>query len=244
MKKIIPVYEDDDLIIVQKPAGLLTIPDRFNAALPSLNKLLGEQLNQPIFTVHRLDKETSGIICFAKNESTHRYLSKLFEANDVQKLYAGLVHGTLPDEQGSIEAPITPHPAIPGRMITAKKGKPSQTDYRVVRQWRAYSLLQFRIHSGRTHQIRVHMQALGHPILCDEFYGDGKPFFLSSIKKGFKLSKHDDGETPLLSRLALHAYELSFITESGKEIKAEAPLPKDMAATVNQLDKWGGGINF
>ena len=236
--KIEVLYQDEDLIIVNKPPLLLTIPDRFDGTLPALNKLVGNMVGAPVLTVHRLDRETSGAICFAKHEESHRYMSQLFEAHEVDKLYAGLVSGIVEPEQGTVEAPIVPHPGIPGKMMTAKRGKESKTDYRVVRQWRLHSLLQFRIHTGRTHQIRVHMQSIGHPILCDEMYGDGKPFRLSSIKKNFKLSKHDEQETPLLSRLALHAYQLHFFKADGTEVLAEAELPKDMSAVVKQLDKW------
>lgn len=235
--KIETLYEDDDLIIINKPAGLLVIPDRFNADLPSLNKLLEEKLNQRIFVVHRLDRETSGVICFAKTEQSHKYLSNLFQEHKVVKLYAGLVHGNVMPEQGRIEAPIAEHPVAKGKMVVAKKGKPSITDYRVTDQWALYALVQFQIHTGRTHQIRVHMQSLGNPIVCDELYGDGKPFYVSTIKKKYKLSDKDETERPLLNRLALHAYRLQFINEKGKEIIAEANLPKDILACVNQLNK-------
>ena len=232
------IFEDDDLIIVNKPAGLLVIPDRYNAMLPSLNKLLEEKTGQRIWVVHRLDKDTSGVICFAKNESTHRHLSILFQEHDVMKFYAGLVHGIVTPEDGRIESPIAEHPAANGRMIVARKGKMAITDYKVAEQWPLYALMQFQIHTGRTHQIRVHMQSIGHSLVCDELYGDGKPFMLSSIKRKFNLSGKDEQEKPLLSRLALHAYRLSFVKEDGTVINAEAPLPRDISACVKQLNKW------
>ena len=236
--KIETIYEDEDLIIVNKPGGLLVIPDRFDSSLPSLNKLLEAKLKQPVWVVHRLDRETSGVICFAKNEEAHKYLSRLFQEHEVSKFYAGLVIGKVYPEQGRVEAPIIEHPTVKGKMATAKKGKASVTDYRVVEQWPLYALLQFQIHTGRTHQIRVHMQSLGHPIVCDELYGDGKPFYLSTIKRKYRLSDKEETERPLLSRLALHAYKLQFVKPDGKEIVAEASLPKDMLACVNQLNKW------
>jgi 23S rRNA pseudouridine955/2504/2580 synthase/23S rRNA pseudouridine1911/1915/1917 synthase len=236
--QVATLYEDDDLIIVNKPAGLLVIPDRFDAELPALNKLLEARLKQKVWVVHRLDKDTSGVICFAKTEEAHKYLSMLFQEHDVVKLYAGLVTGRVMPEQGRIEAPIIEHPAVKGKMITAKKGKPSVTDYRVTDHWPLYSLVQFQIHTGRTHQIRVHMQSIGHPIICDELYGDGRPFYLSSIKRKYKLSEKEETERPLLGRLALHAYRLQFRKQDGKEIVAEANLPKDMLACINQLNKW------
>jgi len=234
------IYEDEDLVVVNKPAGLLVIPDRFNSELPSLNKILEQKMQQQIWVVHRLDRDTSGVICFAKNEQSHKYLSNLFQEHEVVKLYAGIVHGRVVPEQGRIEAPIAEHPVTKGKMVTAKKGKPSVTDYRVTEQWALYSLLQFQIQTGRTHQIRVHMQSMGHPLLCDELYGDGKPFFVSSIKKKYKLADKYESERPLLSRLALHAYRLQFHKADGKEIVAEATLPKDILACVKQLNKWMG----
>lgn len=235
--KLERLYEDDDFIIVNKPSGLLSIPDRFNASLPSVRSLLEKDLKQPVFVVHRLDRETSGVIAFAKNEAAHRHLSGLMERHEVGKFYAGLVLGTPQPASGRIEAGIAPHPGIAGKMMVDKNGKMSVTDYRVAESWPLYALMQFQIHTGRTHQIRVHMSSIGHPIVCDALYGDGKPFLLSSIKRKFKLGKHVEEERPLLSRLALHAYRLSFLNEAGSEISAEAPLPKDMAACVAQLNK-------
>lgn len=232
------LYEDDDMLVVNKPAGMLVIPDRFDANQPSLNKLLEEKMGHRVWVVHRLDRDTSGAICFAKNEKTHKHLSLLFQEHTVGKYYYGLLNGRVIPEEGRIEKPIAEHPAIPGKMIVAKKGKPSITDYKVVEQWPLFSLVQFQIHTGRTHQIRVHMQSIGHSIVCDPLYGDGKPFFLSSIKKRYRLSDHDDVERPLLSRLALHSSRLELVKADGTEIKVEAPLPKDMAATVKQLNKW------
>lgn len=232
------LYQDDDMLMVNKPAGVLVIPDRFNSDLPSLNRLLETKIGQRIWVVHRLDRDTSGVMCFAKNEEMHRYLSQLFEAHDVGKFYAGIVMGRVIPEEGRIEAPIAEHPTQKGKMVTARKGKASVTDYKVVEQWALHSLVQFQIHTGRTHQIRVHMQSIGHPIVCDELYGDGKPFLLSSIKKKFKLSEKEETERPLMSRLGLHAYRLMLHKPDGTLVDIEAPLPKDMAACVNQLNKW------
>lgn len=232
------LYQDDDMLVVNKPAGVLVIPDRFNSDLPSLNRMLETKLGQQVWVVHRLDRDTSGVICFAKNEQTHRYLSKLFEAHEVGKFYAGIVQGRVIPEEGRIEASITEHPATKGKMMVAKKGKLSVTDYKVAEQWALHSLVQFQIHTGRTHQIRVHMQSIGHPIVCDELYGDGKPFLLSAIKKKYKLSDKEETERPIISRLALHAYRLALHKEDGTLVDVQAPLPKDMAACVNQLNKW------
>lgn len=230
--------EDADLIFVDKPAGLLSIPDRFDPTLPSVKSFLEQKTGEKIFVVHRIDRETSGCMVFAKNEEAHRHLSIQFQEHIAGKFYVGLVNGRLTEEAGTIDVAIVEHPTQPGKMAVAKKGKASRTDYRVVEQWPLYALVQFRIFTGRTHQIRVHMQSIGHPLLCDPLYGDGKPFFLSSVKRKFNLSKAEEEERPLLSRLALHAYRLVVESPQGEEISVEAPLPKDLNAVVQQLRKW------
>ncbi len=126
------LYEDEDYIIVNKPSGVLAIPDRFDANKTSMRGILQQETGGDIFVVHRIDRDTSGAMVFAKNESAHRYLSGLFERHEVGKFYAGLVLGTPQPEQGRIDAGIAEHPTIKGKMITAYKGKASVTDYRVV----------------------------------------------------------------------------------------------------------------
>jgi 23S rRNA pseudouridine1911/1915/1917 synthase len=122
-------------------------------------------------------------------------------------------------------------------MVVHRNGKPSITDYEVLEDLKQFSLVQFQLHTGRTHQIRVHCRNMGHPLACDELYGDGKPILLSSIKKKFKLSRHDEEERPMLNRLALHSYRLKFTDTDGKLIDLEAELPKDIRALIQQLKK-------
>lgn len=229
------IFENDHFVAVNKPAGTLTIPDRYDESLISLNKLL-EKKYQRIYTVHRLDKETSGIILFAKDEVTHKYLSGLFEQRNVQKFYLGVVRGSLQNTRGVVEEPIQEN-ANKGIMVIDKKGKASKTEYEVVENFGLYSLIKFQIHSGRTHQIRVHMKYLGHPIVCDEIYGSAEPVLLSSFKKRYKLSGNDEEEKPIISRLALHSYQLIFRDDSERLYDLKAELPKDMRALLQQLNK-------
>ena len=161
-----------------------------------------------------------------------------FEERAVEKYYLGIIYGIPVNKKGRIDAAIAEHPAKNGRMIVNKKGKPSVTDYEVLEEFGGYSFMQFQIHTGRTHQIRVHMQHLGHPIVCDELYGEGHPILVSSFKRNFKLSLSEEEERPILNRLGLHASRLRFKDQSGKEILLEAPLPKDMKALLQQLRKW------
>ncbi|HEY8388424.1 MAG TPA: pseudouridine synthase, partial [Parasegetibacter sp.] len=136
-----------------------------------------------------------------------------------------------------IDEPIMEHPADNGTMVINRKGKPSQTSCEVLEGFGRYSWAKFQIFTGRTHQIRVHMKFAGHPIVCDPLYGDGQPFFLSSVKRNFRLSKFQEEERPLINRLALHSSSLQFRDDNGKEYLLEAPLPKDLKAGLQQLRK-------
>lgn len=230
------LVETEFFVAVNKPAGLLSIPDREGKDI-SLKRILKDKYGE-IFVVHRLDRETSGVIVFAKDDQTHKYLSMAFEDRSVQKFYQGIVNGSPEQTSGTIDEPIMEHPGKKGMMIINKKGKSSVTDYSVEEEFGKFSLVHFQIHTGRTHQIRVHMQSLGHPVLCDELYGDPSPILLSSFKKNYNLKKDELDERPILARLALHSHRLEFTGNDGIEYKIEAPMPKDMRALLQQLRKW------
>ena len=237
MVKVSPeiILENEHFIVINKPPGLLSIPDREGKEI-SLKQILQQKYGD-IFTVHRLDRETSGIIVFAKDAETHKYLSQAFEERAVEKYYVGIVTGTLPEKQKTIEAPITENSVKRGVMIIHKRGKPAITDYTVLEEFKKYSFLQFQIHTGRTHQIRVHMQYLGHPLVCDELYGDGLPIKLSSFKRNYNLSKNEEEERPILARTGLHAQRLRFTDMNGEAYDVQAEMPKDMRALLQQLRK-------
>lgn len=236
------ISETKDWIALNKPSGLLSIPDRKGEDI-SLKKLLIEKFGN-IFTVHRIDKDTSGLIIFAKNEASHKHLSQQFaregsfgKERRTEKIYVGLVIGSLANKKETIDAPIAEHPVKKGVMTVYRKGKEAITDYEVLEDHKIFSWVQFQIQTGRTHQIRVHLKHIGHPIVCDELYGDGKPILLSLLKHKFKLSKNEWEERPILNRLALHALSLQFIDTNGETVKFEAPLPKDLKAVLQQLRK-------
>ncbi len=229
------VFENNDFVVLNKPSGLLSIPDRAGKET-SLKKLLQEKYTE-IFTVHRLDKGTSGLIVFAKNESSHKCLSRQFENRQTEKIYLGLIIGTPTTKKGTIDSPIMEHPVKKSLMVINRKGKESLTDYEVLEDFGIYSWTKFQIYTGRTHQIRVHMKDIGHPVVCDELYGDGKPVLISSFKHKFKLSKNEEEERPILNRLALHAYQLRFTGPDNKQYEFEGPVPKDLRATLQQLSK-------
>lgn len=229
------LLDNDHFIVLNKPAGLLSIPDREGKEI-SLKQMLQEKYGQ-IFTVHRLDRDTSGIIVFAKDEETHKFLSQSFEERTVEKYYLGIVKGVPPEKKKTIDAPIAENMTKRGVMLIHQRGKQSITDYEVLEEFGRFSLLRFRIHTGRTHQIRVHMQHVGHPIVVDELYGDGTPILVSSFKRNYNLSKHEEEEKPILDRLGLHAEKLLFRDAHGHGYNVEAPLPKDMRALLQQLRK-------
>jgi 23S rRNA pseudouridine1911/1915/1917 synthase len=214
---------------------MLSIPDR-EQSQTSLKDILIQKYGS-IFTIHRLDKETSGIILFAKDEVTHKFFSRQFEERSVEKFYVGLVHGIPQNKTGTIDAPIMEHPLQKGKMIIDKKGKPSITDYEVLENLGKYALVKFQIHTGRTHQIRVHARNIGHSIVCDSLYGDGKPVLLSSLKKKYNLNKNEEEQKPILARVALHSYQLKFKDINGEAFNLVAEQPKDIRALLQQLRK-------
>lgn len=242
-KKIAPpeiLYRDQDLIVLNKPPGVLSIPDRFVPDKPNLLHQLRKELGE-VWVVHRLDRETSGVICFALNAKAHRHLSLQFEERRVEKYYWAVVDGLLPDKQGVIDRPIGAHPGISGKMIISAQGKPALTHYRVLAAYQFFSLVEADIRTGRTHQIRVHFESLGHPLVVDELYGKREALNLSEIKRrNFRLGKNEE-ERPLFRRLSLHARRLVVESPgSGDRVEVEAPLPKDFRAMLRQMEKWLG----
>ena len=232
------LHEDTDLVIVNKPSGVLSIPDRFDATRWNLQQILAEKYGE-IFTVHRLDKETSGVICFARNEEAHRNLSMQFEQREVEKIYYALVEGRLA-KKGEIDAPIAYHPHIKGKMLTNKRGKASLTLYKSLEHFKNYTLAEANIKTGRMHQIRVHFSSINHPLAIDSMYGRKGEFRLSEIKrKRYNIGREQE-ERPLMSRTTLHAHRLRINhPTSGERLLFEAPLHKDFNAVLKQLRKWG-----
>lgn len=238
LREIEVLYEDDHLIVVSKPPRVLTLPDRFSADKPNVLHWL-QQRYASVFVVHRLDRDTSGLLLFARTPEAHARLSQDFEQRQVGKTYFALLTGRLLPEEGSVDRAIIPHPAGDGRMTTAAKGKPSLSHYRVLRHFRGYSWVEVRIETGRTHQIRVHMAWLGHPLAVDPLYGGGEGVYLSSIKEHYRPSR-DHEEQPLIDRVPLHAGRLELRHPlDGRELLFEAPLPRDLQAVLRQLERWG-----
>lgn len=228
------IYEDDHLLALNKPAGILSIPDRFEHKKPNLkNELLK---NYPeIYVIHRLDLETSGLILFAKDAETHGRLSLMMENQEVQKEYLALSLQP-PQAQGKINAPIAESLKNKGLYKVHNRGKHALTRYRTLQTWDRYALLSLQLITGRTHQIRVHLRHIQAPLIADEKYGIAPAFYLSQIKKIF--GSVDREERPLIARSSLHAYTITMnhpITRL--PLTLVAPIPKDFKAAINQLNK-------
>ena len=208
---------------------------------------LAAQLNLPhrgttdprLRVVHRLDKETSGVLLFAKNIAAQRHLSHQFQNNAIAKEYVALVQGRPDGREGDIDAPLAPHPTSPQRMTVFKHGRPARTLWRVEETFRDFALLRCFPKTGKTHQIRVHLKHAGMPLAVDSLYnpsrdGAAPGVFLSQFKRGYRPTRGED-ERPLIARLTLHAHRLTFSNVNGEHVTIEAELPKDMRATLNQL---------
>jgi len=215
------LFEDDDLIVINKQPGLVVHPGAghrehtlVNAILNHCATLSGIGGKERPGIVHRIDKETSGCVVVAKNDASHWDLSRQFAARTVEKIYLALVAGKLRKTAGVIKEKIGRHPVRRQQMsATAVRGRPAKTEYRVVRSSGRVTLVECRLHSGRTHQIRVHLHHLGHPVLGDKVYAP-------RLAKDFP-------------RQMLHAWKLEFRHPRTEEWKSfEAPLPDDFAAAI------------
>lgn len=208
------LHEDSALIAVSKPEGLATIPER-DLSVPSLQRALEAQRGERLWVVHRLDKEVSGLVVFARTAAAHRSLSMAFEHRQVEKSYTVTTHGVIADDRGVIDRPIAEFGS--GRMgVDARRGKPAQTAYTVTRRAAGHTLVEVRPQTGRRHQIRVHFYALGHPLVGDPRYGDLKA-------------------QAAFARLMLHARTLKIAHPDGSELSLEAPLPPSFTRQLEAL---------
>ena len=239
--KIIPpysvIYKDEDIVVLNKKSGLLIAADRYNPDAPRLDTEAEKEFGK-LYAVHRIDKDTSGLVIYARNAESHRNLSMQFEKREVEKTYHCLVNGHPLWDELHVTLPLQPDGDARHRTVVNRRfGKTSVTDFRLFGNCGPYSWIEAKPHTGRTHQIRVHLQANGLSIVCDPLYsGNQKPVRLSDIKR--KYNGDTAEENPLLSRLALHAYSLVIKHPKTEEVmKFTAPYPKDMEAVRKQLSK-------
>jgi len=235
-------YEDDSIIIVNKKSGMVVHPGHgnysgtlINALLYHFDNLPNNSSNRPGL-VHRIDKDTSGLLVIAKTEKSMTLMAKQFFNKSVEREYYALVWGDVKDDEGEINAPIGRNPKNRLQMIVYQDmegGKEAITNYKVIERFGYVTLISCRLQTGRTHQIRVHMKHLGHTLFNDERYGGNK------ILKGTVYSKYKqfvDNCFRLLPRQALHAKTLGFIHPKSKEkISFNSDIPEDIASVI---DKW------
>lgn len=210
------VHSDERVMVVSKPAGMVTHPAGGNEGGTLVNALLG--LGEPLALagsgrpgiVHRLDKETSGLLLVAKDDRAHAALIEAMKRHEIARRYLALVRGTMPSASGTVDAPIDRHPTRRTQMAVVPGGRPAVTHYRVLEATEELSLLEVTLETGRTHQVRVHMAAIDHPVIGDRVYGPG-----SSVRG--------------LDRLFLHANRLGFEHPiSGEPMVIESPLPPEL----------------
>lgn len=252
------IYEDEALIAFDKPSGLLIAPDRWDKSRANLMDLVHAALGHGVANVHRIDADTSGLVLCTKTKPALDFVSGQFQSKTVEKSYLALVSGAgrceapwagnappiarpeggLPDAF-SIDLVLKEDDAAPGRMCVVRKhGKGAVTDCRVLERFGAFTWLECRPQTGRTHQIRVHLAASGWPILNDPFYGNETRLLLSDLKRGYK---GRDDEKPLVARLALHASALTFTHPVSRErVTLTAPLPHDLEVALKYLRKFAG----
>lgn len=223
------VYEDDDLLVVDKPAGMVVHPSHGHSQGTLVNALLARYPNFAVGDsgrpgiVHRLDRDTSGLIVVAKTEQALEHLRRQFKSREVRKTYLALVHGQPPAPEGVIEAPVGRDPRQRQRMAVIANGRPARTRYKVREELGDYSLLSIAPETGRTHQIRVHLSWLGVPVAGDPVYGH---------ERGARRVKSEMG----LERQFLHAWRLSFERPGGEErVSLEVPLPAELQQAIDLL---------
>jgi 23S rRNA pseudouridine1911/1915/1917 synthase len=235
--------QSDDYVAINKPPALATIPGRGETT--SAFEQLAQQLNLPhagttdprLRVVHRLDKDTSGVLLFARHIESQRHLSHQFQNNTVEKEYLALVAGRPSADEGEIDANLAPHPGNPRLMSISKQGRPARTLWKVEHRFRAHTLLRVFPKTGKTHQIRVHLRHIGLPLAVDPLYNPtAPPLLLSLLKRDYRPTRNEE-ERPLIARLTLHAEKLRFKDLAETQIEIIAPLPKDFRATLNQLSK-------
>ncbi len=187
--------------------------------------------------IHRLDKDTSGAIVLAKNVKAQSNVSKQFESGEVSKSYYAIVRGDIPQNEGIINLSLSESSRELGTMTVNPKGKKSITLFNVVERFDGFTMVEAKPLTGRTHQVRVHFNALGYPLAFDPLYGNSEPIYLSQFKKNYKAKDQD--EKPVISRLPLHAFLLSFREPTeGKTVVVEAPLPRDFSRMLKLLRKY------
>jgi 23S rRNA pseudouridine1911/1915/1917 synthase len=239
-KKVEVIYADDEVLVVNKPSGISVSKDRTGA--PELIDILAEQLGAELpgrlRLVHRLDKDTSGLMIFAKRKKAQRKFSRYFERRLVKKTYLAIVTGPIDSREGTVSAQVARNSRNPVLWcVDEKRGKEAITKWKLLADFGAVALLAVYPLTGRTHQIRVHLPSIGLRLAIDPWYGPNRQLFLSDFKEDYQLGK-DQTEKPLIDRLTLHAYQLELADAQPDLPEAfVAGLDKRFAATIKMFTK-------
>lgn len=228
------LFENDDYIVVNKPPFVASLDERGGSGEVNILRL-AKQYSPDAQVCHRLDKETSGAIIIAKTPEAYRNVAIQFEKRKIDKTYHAIVDGQFTFKELLVDLPIL-NDGNKSVTIDRKEGKRAETIFNTIKHYRHYTLVECKPITGRMHQIRIHLATQRAAISGDDMYR-GKPVFLSSIKKGYRLSK-DEEEQPIMKRFALHAKHLVFKGLDGQDIVIEAPYPKDFATLIKLLDKF------
>ncbi len=228
------IHEDEALLVINKPAGLVVHPGAGNPDSTLVNALLHHFSELSLLPragiIHRLDKDTSGLLIVARQLEAYNYLSKAMQQRDISREYQAIVNGVMISGD-TIDAPIGRHPHHRIKMAIARSGRESITHYRILKRFRAHTHINVKLETGRTHQIRVHMAHINYPIVGDPSYGKQTPFFS-------KLSEPLKKKLKLFKRQALHAYSIRLTHPSTQtEMSWQAPLPNDMSDLLNALQE-------
>ena len=236
------LYQDEDIIAVHKAAGLLVAADRWDTEAERLDVLLQTALKEAgqqntLYAVHRIDKDTSGVLIYARNAEAHRALNTAFQNRTVHKTYHALVHGCVRSQAFTVTLPLRADgDALHRTIVDKRRGKEAVTVCTVLESYRQFTLIEAQPVTGRTHQIRVHLAQSGYPIVCDPLYGSKEPVYLSALKPKW----HGDPytERPLIQRLALHAARIECMhPRNHTELSVAAAYPKDFKSLIHQLQK-------
>ncbi len=230
------VFENEDYILINKPPRVSSLDERTTDRGGQSIIRLAKAYHADAQLGHRLDKETSGILAIAKNPEAYRHLAMQFEHREVTKRYHAVTNGVHSFEGISVYLPISPVKDGTAVRIDRENGKVAETIFNTLQAYRTTTLVECMPVTGRMHQIRVHLMCLKAPIVNDGTYG-GKPVYLSDVKRKFNL-KEGTEELPLINRVALHAYSLTFAMLNGEEQTFVAPYPKDFGVLVRQLEKF------
>lgn len=233
------LWSDESILVINKPAGIPSLPHGYNPHLPHLRTILEPEFGR-LWVVHRLDVDTSGVMVFARSVPAHRALNKLFAERQVDKKYHAFIVGEPYWHEMEVNLPLLPDADRRHRtVVDRRRGLHALTNFLVLERFNRYTLVEARPYTGRRHQIRVHLSAIGFPVVSDALYGSASGVFLSDLKRDYRSGKKP--ESPLLGRLGLHARLLGLEHPfENVPLFFEAPYPKDFSTLLKQCRKYAG----